>query len=77
LIALVPSGAAAQIDYSGGAHQIPAPGECDAPPPTASSTDQGMLYDRLNPLQGNVTSADLDKYYRRAAPIARRSANRS
>ncbi len=63
LIALVPSTAAAQIDYSGGAHQILAPGEYGALPPTVNSTDQGMLYDGLMPLQGNVTTADLDQYY--------------
>ena len=32
-------------------------------PPTQYSTDQGMLYDALTPLEGNVTPADLSKYY--------------
>jgi hypothetical protein len=63
LFALAATPAAAQVDYSGGAHQILAPGEYGALPPTANSTDQGMLYDALTPLRGNVTPADLDRYY--------------
>jgi len=63
LIALAASPAAARIDYSGAAHQILAPGEYGSLPATANSTDQGMLYDALTPLRGNVTTSDLDRYY--------------
>ncbi len=63
LLALGASRAAAQVDLSGPAYQILAPGEYGAIPPTANSTDQGMLYDALTPLQGNVTAADLERYY--------------
>jgi acyl-homoserine lactone acylase PvdQ len=63
LVALTASPAAAQIDFSGDAHQILAPGQYGAVPATVNSTDQGMLYDALTPLRGNVTQADLDRYY--------------
>ena len=55
--------AAARVDYSGPAYQILAPGEDGALPSTVNSTDQGMLYDALTPLQGNVTAADLERYF--------------
>lgn len=63
LIALGASPAAARIDSSGAAHQILAPGEYGSLPATVNSTDQGMLYDALTPLRGNVTTSDLDRYY--------------
>ncbi len=63
LIAVAASPAGARIDYSGAAHQILAPGEYGSLPATANSTDQGMLYDALTPLRGDVTTSDLDKYY--------------
>ena len=63
LIAVGASPAAARIDYSGAAHQILAPGEYGSLPATVNSTDQGMLYDALTPLRGNVTTSDLDRYY--------------
>jgi acyl-homoserine lactone acylase PvdQ len=55
--------ASARVDYSGPAYNILAPGEYGAIPPTVNSTDQGMLYDALTPLQGNVTAADLKRYF--------------
>src|SRR5262249_27145593 len=55
--------AVARLDYSGPAYQILAPGEYGALPSTVDSTDQGMLYDALTPLQGNVTAADLERYF--------------
>jgi acyl-homoserine lactone acylase PvdQ len=58
--------AAEPEDFSGGAYQILAPGEGGFPPPAgaeASTTDQGKLYDALTPLQGNVTTADLENDY--------------
>ena len=50
-------------DFSGPAYQIMAPGDGGFPPPSgaeSSTFDQGLLYDALTPLQGNVTTADLD-----------------
>jgi acyl-homoserine lactone acylase PvdQ len=55
--------AAARVDYSGQAYNILAPGEFGGLPATQYSTDQGMLYNALTPLQGNITPADLSKYY--------------
>ena len=63
LLTLGASQAAAQDDFSGPAYQILAPGEYGAIPGTVNSTDQGMLYDALTPLQANVTAADLERYY--------------
>ncbi len=63
LLALASPPAAARLDHSGPAYQILAPGEYGGLPPTASSTDQAMLYDALTPLRGNVTAADLSRYY--------------
>ena len=60
-------------DFSGGAYQILAPGDGGAPPfgPSetlepfvpSSTVDQGMLYDALTPLGGNVTQANLENLY--------------
>jgi acyl-homoserine lactone acylase PvdQ len=53
-------------DFSGGAHQILAPGEGGFPPPERapnSTFDQGLLYEALTPLQGNVTNEDLENLY--------------
>src|SRR5205085_2630 len=55
--------ASARVDYSGPAYNILAPGEYGGLPPTVNSTDQGMLYDALTPLQGHVTAADLQRYF--------------
>ena len=55
--------AAARVDYSGPAYNILAPGEYGGVPANQYSTDQGMLYDALTPLQRNITPADLSKYY--------------
>ena len=62
-VALAGSPAVAQTDFSGPAFQILAPGEDGGLPATVNSTDQGMLYDALTPLQGNVTAADLESDY--------------
>ena len=63
LLALAAAPDVTRADHSGPAYQILAPGEYGGLPPTANSTDQGMLYDALTPLQGNVTAADLERYY--------------
>jgi acyl-homoserine lactone acylase PvdQ len=62
-VALAASPVTAQTDFSGPAFQILAPGEDGGLPATVNSTDQGMLYDALTPLQGNVTAADLESHY--------------
>jgi len=70
LVALGASATAASAtepeDFSGSAYQILAPGDGGFPPPErapSSTFDQGLLYDALTPLQGNVTAADLEKNY--------------
>lgn len=69
LVALGASATAASAtepeDFSGSAYQILAPGDGGYPPfgPSSSTYDQGLLYDALTPLQGNVTAADLENYY--------------
>jgi len=58
-------------DFSGPAHQVLAPGDGGYPPfgpellpyVESSTYDQGLLYDALTPLHGNVTAADLENYY--------------
>ena len=55
--------AGARLDYSGPAFNILAPGEFGGVPANQYSTDQGKLYDALTPLEGNVTTADLSRYY--------------
>jgi acyl-homoserine lactone acylase PvdQ len=54
---------AAPTDLSGGAFQILAPGAEGGLAVGKHSTDQGKLYDKLTPLRGNVTTADLEKLY--------------
>ncbi len=55
--------AAAQVDFSGPAFNILAPGQFGGVPANQYSTDQGQLYDALTPLQGQVTAADLSRFY--------------
>jgi acyl-homoserine lactone acylase PvdQ len=58
--------AAEPEDFSGPAFQILAPGEGGFPPPKRaenSTFDQGLLYDALTPLQGNVTTENLEHLY--------------
>jgi acyl-homoserine lactone acylase PvdQ len=55
--------AAEPLDLSGPAFQILAPGDYGGLPPNANSFDQGTLYNELTPLMGNVTTADLEKYF--------------
>ena len=50
-------------DQSGGAFQILAPGEEGGFIPGTDSTNQGILYDKLTALQGNITTKELAKYY--------------
>ncbi len=61
LVVVAPAGA--QVDFSGPAFNILAPGEFGGIPANQYSTDQGQLYDALTPLQGNVTPADLSRFY--------------
>ena len=50
-------------DDSGLAYNILTPGDYGTVPPNVNSRDQGILYDGLTPLEGNVTPADLSTYY--------------
>jgi acyl-homoserine lactone acylase PvdQ len=61
LLIAVPAGA--RTDYSGPAFNIMAPGEFGGLPATQYSTDQGVLYNALTPLEGHVTAADVAKDY--------------
>ena len=79
VVAILLSAASAQarVDYSGAAYNILAPGEFGGVPTNQYSTDQGQLYDALTPLQGNITPADLNRYYLSekfgvAGPVTRR-----
>jgi len=51
------------LDFSGSAFQILAPGDYGGLPPDENAFDQGELYNDLTPLAGNVTTADLEKYF--------------
>jgi acyl-homoserine lactone acylase PvdQ len=62
LVAAAPAGASI-TDLSGGAFQILAPGEEGNLPQNEFSTDQGELYNRLTPLRGKVTRAELERDY--------------
>ncbi len=62
-ILLMAGPASARTDYSGQAYNILAPGEFGGLPANQFSTDQGVLYNDLTPLQGHVTAADLKKFY--------------
>jgi acyl-homoserine lactone acylase PvdQ len=55
--------AEALVDDSGPAYQILAPGDFGGFSPNPNAVDQGMLYDALTPLGGEVTAADLEKLY--------------
>ena len=59
----VTAAASPLLDYSGSAYQLLAPGDFGGLPPDENSFDQGVLYNDLTPLQGNVTAADLEKYF--------------
>jgi acyl-homoserine lactone acylase PvdQ len=58
-----PSVSPPPADYSGPAYQILPPGDFGGLPPNENSFDQGTLYNELTPLMGNVTAADLEKYF--------------
>jgi acyl-homoserine lactone acylase PvdQ len=50
-------------DLSGPAFQILAPGDFGGLPPNENSFDQGLLYNELTPLQGNVTGQELGRSF--------------
>ncbi|MGA2321221.1 MAG: penicillin acylase family protein [Solirubrobacteraceae bacterium] len=50
-------------DFSGPAFQILAPGEEGGLPVNEFSTDQGVLYNKLTPMMGNVTQKALERDY--------------
>jgi acyl-homoserine lactone acylase PvdQ len=56
------AGAETLADFSGPAYQILAPGDSgNVFSPGFTAIDQGLLYDALTPLQGNVTAKDLQE----------------
>ena len=61
--AVSPATEPAPLDFSGPAYQILAPGDFGGLLGDENSFDQGILYNDLTPLQGNVTAADLEKYF--------------
>jgi acyl-homoserine lactone acylase PvdQ len=64
LAVIAPAAASAALpDFSGPAYQILAPGDFGGLPPNENSFDQGILYNELTPLQGNVTAQDLEQFY--------------
>ncbi len=63
-LAAAPAGAEPPlVDLSGPAFQILAPGQEGSLPAGEFATDQGKLYDKLTPRQGNVTKRILEKDY--------------
>lgn len=63
-LAVPASAGAATSDYAGQAYSILAPGQWGGLPTNANSTDQAKLYDALTPLRGNVSAADLRRYFK-------------
>src|SRR3954453_3508783 len=51
-------------DCSQVSRRILAPGQAGGLPTTPNSTDQLALYDALTPLRGDITAADIKKYYK-------------
>ena len=62
--AVAPTIAATNSDFAGQAYDVLPPGEDGGYPPDANSTSQIPLYDGLTPLAGNVTAADLGRYFK-------------
>jgi acyl-homoserine lactone acylase PvdQ len=58
------AGGAVPRDYASVALSILPPGENGGLTFTRNTTDQAKLYDALTPLQGNVTNADLHRYFK-------------
>lgn len=66
LLLIASAAEAAPRDYGKLTLNILPPGQSGGAGPTAHSTDQLRLYDALTPLQGNVTQADVRKYFKPA-----------
>jgi acyl-homoserine lactone acylase PvdQ len=64
LLALGAAAATGPHDYASVALSILPPGENGSVAFNANTSDQTKLYDALTPLQGNVTNADLQKYFK-------------
>jgi acyl-homoserine lactone acylase PvdQ len=58
------AGGAAPLDYASVALSILPPGENGGLTFTENTTDQAKLYDALTPLRGDVTNADLHRYFK-------------
>src|SRR3954449_5503101 len=57
---------AAPRDYGKETLNVLPPGQSGGASPTEHSIDQLKLYDALTPLQGNVSAADVRKYFKPA-----------
>ncbi len=58
---------AAPLDFGGTVRNVLPPGQSGAVPAVPNSTDQISLYDGLTPLQGNVGSGAITRYFKSAA----------
>src|SRR5262245_50590634 len=58
------AGSSDSTDYAQTALNILPAGQYGSVPPPAAATDQAQMYDGLTPLEGNVTDADLSKYFK-------------
>jgi acyl-homoserine lactone acylase PvdQ len=61
---LAPATALGARDYTRKAYDVMPPGQAGAIPPIGNSTDQLRLYDGLTPLLGNVSAADVRRYFK-------------
>jgi hypothetical protein len=64
LAAPASASAATATDFGKNLFDILPPGQSGVFPPVPNSTDQEKLYDGLTPLFGNVTAADIPKYFK-------------
>jgi len=81
-LVLAPLEAAPKVDFAAGAWTILPPGENGSLTFDRNTTDQAKLYDALTPLFGNVTSRDIQRYFKpaplgAAVPGGRRERPRS
>ncbi len=81
-LVLAPLEAAPKVDFAAGAWTILPPGENGSLAFDRNTTDQAKLYDALTPLFGNVTSRDIQRYFKpaplgAAVPGGRRERPRS
>ncbi|HSL64100.1 MAG TPA: penicillin acylase family protein [Gaiellaceae bacterium] len=66
LVALVPADAAERLDYAGFARNVLPPGQSGSLGFPRTATDQLALYDGLTPKGGDVSAADLVRFFKSA-----------